>query len=263
MHEPLTFEQLSWAAFLARVFGETGPSAYMTIFSDKQFREDLVFHPERVSHEDIQDKLIGGFLNKWRSRFPNDKESGTAILSTIGRLSPSLQVLNKYDIERVNFDDEITVGNLKGTIFQCITYVFEAIRDCYGFRTTAGAKILGILNPNLFVMWDDEIAYKYGLEFVRDNRGHIYSGEGYATFLRKMQEIARVFVSDFQSQFSMEDAAMFLSKRLRITPAVPLAKFIDEYNWITITNNIEVPPKWHPCNDKKISVKMSDRSANN
>jgi hypothetical protein len=99
-------------------------------------------------------------------------------------------------------------------------------------------------------MWDDDIAYQYGLRLFKDNPGHIYSGKGYTIFLKEMQGLAKRFILDFQNRFSTGDPAMYLSGRMHVTPAVPLAKFIDEYNWITITNKIEVPPKWHPCDDK-------------
>ncbi len=29
-------------------------------------------------------------------------------------------------------------------------------------------------------------------------------------------------------------------------PGKTMAKYLDEYNWITITNTVKVPPKWHP-----------------
>jgi len=203
-----------------------------------------------AGHDDIRDKLIRGFLNKWRSRFPNNSESGSAILSTISRLSPYLQKLIGCDIESVNFDDNIHTKDVEDTIFNCVTCIFNAVANCYGFRTTVGAKILGIINPNLFVIWDNEIAYHYGLKLFKDSPGNIYSGEGYVTFLKEMQRIARLFLSDYQNRFGKRDLTEFLSLRLHLNPIMPLAKFIDEFNWITITKKIEIPPKWHPCDDK-------------
>jgi|GEM_PF-4017357 len=33
---------------------------------------------------------------------------------------------------------------------------------------------------------------------------------------------------------------------MRYTPSKTAAKFVDEYNWVVITNKVKVPPAWHP-----------------
>ena len=210
----------------------------MTIFKDKQFRKALVYHPKTVSSIDIQNKLISGFLNKWGARFPNNSKSASAILKTIRRLSPYLQALDKYKIESVNFNKVITTHSGDyGTISECITYVFNKLSNCYGDRPTFAAKTLGILNPKLFVMWDQTIAARYSFDYVE--------------FLKDMQNSAQMVKLDSCTIFGIGDPAKFLSKELGISPQVPLAKFIDEYNWCSITKAIKLPPTWHPCNDRR------------
>lgn len=248
--EYITFEKLSWGAFMARIFGETGPDAYMSIYRDIEFRKSLVYTPSSVTNEEVRDKLIGGFLNKWRSRFPNTDESADAVLTTLEGVSPLLQATLRFNIEIVDLDKSLTVGGRQLPVYQAIAEIFSAIANCYGFRTTPGAKIMGVLNPGLFAMWDDAIAVCY----LAGDTTDIFSGIGYATFLRKMQHVARQCISDFQTRFGREDPASYLSEKLRLDPPVPLAKFLDEYNWITITKRVQLPPRWHPCDDRSTAA---------
>jgi len=237
----ITFEKLSWAAFLSRIFGSTGPDAYLSIYADSRFRESLVFDPANVSPEEVCDKLIGGFLNRWRSRFPNRQESASAVLGAIQQVSPFIQATRNLRIENVNFDNSINVNSNYISVSDAIELIFNKIAHCYGNRTTAGAKILGVLNPDLFVMWDDSIALHYV-----SGCPNVFTGQGYAFFLREMQNAAHLCQDDFDAIIGHQDMALYLSNKLGLNLPLPLAKFLDEYNWITISQRIPLPPKWHP-----------------
>ena len=240
-NQVLTYDKLAWAAFVASVFKETGPQAYMSIFRDAEFRGSLVHRPAQVSLSDIQDKLIAGFLNKWRTRFPKNDDSATAIRNVLERRAPLLKKLEGLSIDTANFCEAITVDGSNVPISDVIANIFDGLAWAYGFRTTLAAKVMGVLNPWLFVMWDDSIALHYGSSF---------SGEGYMDFLRKMQILAQSCLSDFAQRFMQENLATHLSRKLGYDPPLTLAKYLDEYNWITITKKITLPPKWHPCDDK-------------
>jgi hypothetical protein len=90
-------------------------------------------------------------------------------------------------------------------------------------------------------MWDEAIRKHARLRAVD-------AADGYAEFLNKMRIVGKSVVEDFQVSHSGEKngPAIFLSKKLGLDPPLSLAKFIDEYNWITVTRQAEVPPKWHP-----------------
>lgn len=242
MKTTFTFEMLSWAAFLARVFGDLGPDAYMSVYRDSVFRNNLVNTPSQVQYEEVCFKLIKGFLNKWRSRFPNNEESANAILMTLQENSALIQETAKFKIESVNFDLNLTVGPNQISVSEIIVRIFNSFANCYGYRTTAGAKLMGVINPDLFVMWDDSIAFHY----LNNETKNIYTGQGYVLFLKKMQQLGRHFIEDFDSTIGETDPATYLSTKLNVIPSVPLAKYLDEYNWVTITRKVQIPPKWHP-----------------
>lgn len=241
VENPITFEKLSWAAFLSRIFGSTGPDAYMSIYADTKFRESLVFDPANVSPKEVCDKLIGGFLNRWRSRFPNRQESASAVLVAIQQVSPFIQATRGLRIENVDFDNSVDVNGNYISVSNAMELVFNKIAFCYGNRTTAGAKMLGVLNPDLFVMWDDSIALHYV-----SGRPSVFSGQGYVYFLREMQNAAHLCQDDFNQKIGHQDMPLYLSNKLGLNLPLPFAKYLDEYNWITISQRIPLPPKWHP-----------------
>jgi hypothetical protein len=251
--DTITFEKLSWAAFIARIFGSTGPNAYMSIYKDIKFRELLAFNPAHVKPKEVCDKLIEGFLNKWRSRFPNNEKAASAILAALERVGPFIKATKALAIDSVDFNKYIDIDGNHFSVFEAIVMIFNKIANCHGNRTTAGAKILGIINPALFVMWDDTIAMRYS-----SGAQDIFNGIGYASFLKKMQNAAHVCQSDFKSRFGYDNIALFLSEKLEVMPPLTLAKFLDEYNWISISQGIHLPPKWHPCSE--IAVKRKNNS---
>jgi hypothetical protein len=237
----ITFEKLAWAAFIARYLGNTGPEAYMPIYRDKEFRKSLVYRPESVSPEEVCNKLIAGFLNKWRSRFRNSQESASAILAGLQEASPYIQATIELEIGTAIFENLIIVNGNHISVFDAIELVFNKVANCYGNHTTVGAKILGILNPNLFVMWDAAIA----LHYLFDHPCAL-TGNGYAYFLKEMKKASIRCQNDFDSKFGHQDMALYVSNKLGLNPPLTTAKYLDEYNWITITQRITLPPKWHP-----------------
>jgi hypothetical protein len=90
-------------------------------------------------------------------------------------------------------------------------------------------------------MWDEAIREDTRLRAAD-------TADGYLEFLKKMRNTAKRVVEDFRVSYSDEKMgpAVFLSRKLGLHPPLSLAKFIDEYNWITVTRQAEIPPKWHP-----------------
>lgn len=117
----------------------------------------------------------------------------------------------------------------------------NAIKEVYksarvkNIGPTAVSKILHLLNPELFVMWDEEIRKKYGVKG---------SADGYIEFLRKMQnEMNEALEEEAKRRGSNKDEIAkriceeLPSKKLgqefiRHIRKKTLAKLIDAYNWI-------------------------------
>ena len=104
------------------------------------------------------------------------------------------------------------------------------------FGSTATSKTLHIVNPNLFTMWDSEIRYHYGF--------FMESGNDYLQFLVEIKRIAENLVEECNLRFEHNNPALWLSETLNINPPHSLVKFIDEFNWLTCTRNLDRPVDW-------------------
>lgn len=119
--------------------------------------------------------------------------------------------------------------------------------------------------PDLFVPWDSKTKGYY-IKYLTGNRA-------YVEFLKKMQHIApslddenkdierylskeslNKFIEGNKSNYNkanskdltkLEEIIKFLKEKGKTLP-----KFIDEYNWITITKKLKIPPEWHPLIEK-------------
>ena len=80
----------------------------------------------------------------------------------------------------------------------------------------AASKILGVMVPPLFVMWDKEI--KKG-------------GWGYGEFMLRMHEFALELRDRLAPVEARRDIDGYLQTTLGYSVKKPLAKYIDEYNW--------------------------------
>ena len=92
-------------------------------------------------------------------------------------------------------------------------------------EVTAASKILHIINPELFVMWDRAIISGYG----GYNRRLFYTD-----FLRRMQKLANYAIHQFEKECGVcRDVAI---ERLQCDGHT-LAKTLDEYNYVKFTLN--------------------------
>ncbi len=99
---------------------------------------------------------------------------------------------------------------------------FDRLDQCAGVGATIASKLLAPLRPALFPMWDNPIAHAYGFAA---------NSAGYFQYLATMRAIARKIRCLWNSKESLE---VSLKPQGREWTA-PLAKVLDEWNWICIT----------------------------
>ena len=109
-----------------------------------------------------------------------------------------------------------------------IEVLFNGLFNVDGVASTSASKILALINPLLFVMWDDAIRLAYHENTTRD-RG---PGRVYVEFLIKMQGSAIAITKDAKTNHGIASPAEHLSGELGLKPPFTLAKFIDEYNFV-------------------------------
>lgn len=241
------WNEFAWATFLYGALGNDRD--YQDLMGRAQFLSNLRTDPNAIQATEIRQKFIKEFLNRWRSRVQNNPQSARAIQTTIQDLLPYLHALKNLVIETVNFEQMVDVRNVKMTVSQVIEYCYTAIRKMgFRFGPTATSKLLHVLQPGLFVMWDNAILDDY----KKKNKRISDSNQGYRVYLHIMQQVATSVHQEFQKSKldsvvgPEQGPARYLSEQMNYHPPKTLAKYLDEYNWVTITKQVQVPPSWHP-----------------
>ncbi|KKM70866.1 hypothetical protein LCGC14_1436420 [marine sediment metagenome] len=218
-----TFYKIVWSVAL-RSFVDYNRS-YDQLMEEKRFLEKLRYAPERLSQDEIKDHLLN-FLNTWGCRITKSQFDHVSIKLKKFFIEYKGKFYLTEDITTFDFySNEISLK----TMFNKLYYIDE-------IGPTSISKISHILNPNLFVMWDMEIAKKLN---------HKHSTIGYFEFLIKMQEHAKIVLKSFNEMHPHEkDLERYLNNHFRLKQKCTLAKFLDEYNWAVYTKNWKIPPEW-------------------
>ena len=135
-----------------------------------------------------------------------------------------------------------------------------------------------IIKPKLFVPWDSVIKEFYNCQIDQANNKKIDPDEQYLCFLKEMQEEAKSlikqngnFLKELNSRVlelykgnlqqaesnksklcdsgeSMEHKIHDYNEMIKFMEETGkrITKYLDEYNWITITNAVNVKPGWLP-----------------
>lgn len=243
----MDWNQIAWACFLYGAIG--GDKTYLKVSKDRQWLRDLRNSPQDLSVSDIQDHIIRGFLNPWNCRLPNRPETASELRDCLIRTHVYMHALKDVDL-RDDFSRELMVGpETMMRIGDLVAECYSQLRGCTAnFAATATSKLLHIIAPNLFVMWDKPILAHYRIvdKCIRD------SSTGFRQFHLKMQEIIRSIDQSFASAslapppLADQRFENYLSDRLSPEQPKSAAKFLDEYNWVVITNGVQTPPPWHP-----------------
>jgi len=147
------------------------------------------------------------FLELWGVRRTAVKVDPRKLSETITCLRPLLTDLNH------NFT-EVDLQTIEDKVIE----VFNKISSVDNIGPTFSSKILHLLIPNLFIMWDREIAREFGVQM---NSG------GYVNFLKMCKSIYKKLSEKYKEQGVDNPTAYLLSKFKK-----PLTKLLDEYNWL-------------------------------
>lgn len=211
--------------------------AYLNIIGNDWFLETLRYHPQDLYVNDVRNIFVE-FLNKWGCRLRNyDDVTASNLKNCIVGIHSELFGVQNYSI--LDFDFGVTENKER------IEHIFNAFwfygsKIAKNFGPTATSKTIHIINPNLFIMWDDKIRLRYWI----DNNEIIDSGRGYGLFLIESKKIAVGLVDECRVRFNITDPAFWLSDKLNINPPHSLVKFIDEFNWLAYKKRLSRPIDW-------------------
>ena len=213
---PTTFDQIRWSAGAFRTLADDALSASAR---DAQFRQGI-----QEARADADWPRLVRYVNQWGCRIPQAKTDGIA--AAVGAAMPYLQPLS---VSALEFND------LRCATLDIIEHGYDALTAADGVGPTAASAILTALNPQLFVSWGAGIRKAYFPESQPD-------GATYSQFLTVMRMAALSVVSDARSRHGIEDPAGAISAELDIVPPFSLAKFIDEFNWLTLERDLAYQP---------------------
>jgi hypothetical protein len=165
------------------------------------------------------------YVNQWGCRIPHSKADGIA--AAVSAATPYVEPLAASALE---FDD------LRCATLDVVERAYDCLTEADGVGPTAASALLTALNPQLFVSWGAGIRNAY---FPNDRA----NGATYAQFLTIMRMAALSVAADARGQHGIEDAAGHLSAKAGVNPPFSLAKFIDEYNWLTLEREMVFQPE--------------------
>jgi hypothetical protein len=138
---------------------------------------------------------------------------------TLRNLEKEFGLLRDKKFLTINFNEQVISDSIK-TVYgklDPIPYI--------GSPTTL-SKILHLLNPKIFVMWDNAIVEEYH----RKNRRVDYTARGYLEFLKETQKVVlKAFIEHEKETGKTLDK---IEEELESKYKKTITKIIDEYNWV-------------------------------
>lgn len=237
----MNFEELAWGALFYRLVTNYD-SSYVKLFVQESLLMRLRQNPAAVSADEFNTS-VGSFLNEWGGRhIKKDVEVAGILLSSLCTLQDKFISIGNHSLMTVNFDHQ---GELVQDIFDRLRLISWENRGPSRSVTvhlgeTFASKLAHVMNPSLFVMWDDGIARRFW------EHKRIESYRDYVGFLKLMHEEAKSVILDFQAYMGNEEPGLFLSRKFEYPVTKPLTKFLDEYNWFLSQRNLvtAIPPEW-------------------
>ena len=205
---PTTFDQLRWSS---QAFRSLADDALCIAARAPDFRQGLLEGRDAANWS-----ALVRYVNQWGCRIPHSKADGIA-----AAVSAATPFVGPLAVSALEFDD------LRCSTLAVVERAYDCLTEANGVGPTAASALLTALNPQLFVSWGAGIRDAY---FPNDRP----NGATYAQFLTIMRMAALSVAADARGQHGIEDAAGHLSAKAGVNPPFSLAKFIDEYNWLTL-----------------------------
>ena len=204
--------------FIRKVQAYQG-SVYALEDSYRQILNRLDIWGNLAEIDDSRTTCILEFLNRWKCRLSYDCISSLA--GTLREASESLLKFKSYRLEEVSFDSLVDHLDDIKNVFRRIASVRAGAKTV---GATATSKILHLVNPRLFMMYDRNIRHGYG-----------YSDDevGYGRFVRYMKSFADALIHEYSSARNIPVNSVFSSLVSECkSRATTIPKLLDEYNWV-------------------------------
>ena len=218
---PTTYRQIEWAAHTCRQQkeGQHQAAAYRQVYTG-EFRASLL----NGASESTVKRLLD-YLNQMNADLPVDTLL-PVLLTSVPDAVASLRHLvsaTLYDVEGDGLSDWDSALSTRAA---------DRLMADASVDFALASQILSIVNPALFLPWDMATHNHF---FPKNDPYDGFAAVRYSRFIWRMADAARAIREDAIANHEIDDPATQLSKELDIDPPYTIAKFIDEYNWLTLT----------------------------
>ena len=173
------------------------------------FRDKLIGDPDRDSV-----LKLTKFVNSWSNR---------TRYSTLPELEAVLCSHTKTNA--LLRDVRLEGDNLDTCSLEAVQKVFQGLSSVKHFGPTGASKFLGVIQPQLCVMWDVPIRRAYG---------YSEKAPDYADYLVKMRKLALKVLAEAGKR-GIADPATLISESVGFREPFTLATLINHYVWVNIT----------------------------
>jgi hypothetical protein len=142
---------------------------------------------------------------------------------------PFLKALENETLEDLDFEKKTDIDGKEYANEEILQKVFaDFCQVGYKFKGVAASKVLSLINPHLFVMWDITICVKYGIRSPSDPnvRDKQYVPDFISVMKKKANDVIDSYMKD--KKCTREEAVKAINN---FREWRPLAKLLDEYNW--------------------------------
>lgn len=195
----------------------TNSDKWDNIYFDTLGQTKLWNNLRNIKRDDV--RIMLKFLNVWKCRIPKKRLS--EICNKLSKTHDNFKHLKGKKLETVDFNQ----------ISKTVEEIFNSLK-IKRVNATAISKIMHIINPDLFIMWDEKI---------REGCGFFGNSIGYINFLKKMQTEANEIIFSFCEENKVDKKEVIKrvnelchnDNRHRY-----ISKLLDEYNYTKFTRNL-------------------------
>jgi len=178
-------------------------------------------------NDDEIEKLFR-FLNQWRTRCPSDADARVSFKKAYLEVLPLLGALRGHTLLETAFDGVLPQGM---SVSEAVASIFEKIASSGSqYESTGTSKILHVLYPPLFVMWDSAIRGGYAVGRASSD----YAGRFLPRIQREAKEAVDSYIADGKA-----GPTTVVRELERLCEDRPLTKLIDEYNYCRFTRSLD------------------------
>ena len=227
----MNFNELAWAGFCF-YYRSGGDKRYSSIMSDCYFLSQIRNHPESIRLNEFEEKAILGYINIQNYDLLVGHKLTENISIKLISLKKELSFLQDLSLAECDLEDK--------EVISAINQIYSELQ-VDGLWITGASKIAHLLNEKLLPPISLDIARHFGIQ----HKGDI------TPWLKRIQWDIQEAIEDFNKMALEGTPSQYLSEKLGYSIGASgyeksLAKFADEYYWLTYGDKLLIPPKWNP-----------------